>query len=174
MYPPSYQTRNYHLVHYQQKDLERYLEMALDKDVVEYMGGATGDRAKEMKMFEKIFALYRKQDQTRWFWVWAVYRDQTLCAHLELKQTQDTAEDELEIVYMVHPTERKKGLMTEILSFIKAKQTDWKCRIIATVYPKNEYSYKLLEQIGIERQELITDEETGESFKKVWIRASGQ
>lgn len=169
MYPPFYKTKHYDLVPYQPKDLDRYLEMVLDRDVVEYMGGATGDLAKEKKMFEKIFALYRNQDQQRWFWVWAVYRDQTLCAHLELKQTQDTAEGELEIVYMVHPAERRNGLMTEILNFIKAKQTDWKCRIIATVYPENEHSYKLLEQIGIERQELTTDVETGETFQKIWI-----
>jgi RimJ/RimL family protein N-acetyltransferase len=87
-----------------------------------------------------------------------------------LKQTQDTAEDELEIVYMVHPAERRIGLMTEVLKFIKAKQSDWKRRIIATIYPENAHSYKLLEQIGIERQQLITDAETGETFKKVWIK----
>jgi RimJ/RimL family protein N-acetyltransferase len=170
MYPPFYKTENYELVPYQQKDLERYLEIALDSDVVEYMGGATGDIEKEMKMFKKIFEIYRNQDQKRWFWIWAVYRDQTLCAHVEVKQTQDTAEDELEVVYMVHPAERRIGLMTEVLKFIKAKQSDWKRTIIATIYPENEHSYKLLEQIGIERQELITDAETGETFKKVWMK----
>jgi hypothetical protein len=40
MFPPSYKTKNYRLVPYQQKDLDRYLEMALDRAVVEYMGGS--------------------------------------------------------------------------------------------------------------------------------------
>lgn len=169
MIPPLYKTHHYTLAPYQLKDLERYLEMTLDRDVVEFMGGATGDVEEEKAMFEKIFELYRSNERRRWFWVWAIYRDQTLCAHLELKETLDTADEELEIVYMVHPAERRKGIMNEVLNYIKTMQDTWKRRIIATVYPENKNSIKLLKQVGIDRQELITDSETGETFSKVWI-----
>jgi RimJ/RimL family protein N-acetyltransferase len=168
MLPPTYKTEHYSLEPYQPKDLERYLEMSLDKEVVAHMGGATGDRTAEEAMFQKIFELYRSNAE-RWFWVWAVYRDQELCAHLELKETRDTAVDELEIVYMVHPGERGKGIMKEVLLFLKANQNCWKRRITATVYPGNEKSFYLLSKWGIERQELITDNDTGETFIKVWL-----
>lgn len=167
MRPPVYKTQHYTLAAYQLQDLERYLEMVLDGDLIAFMGGATGNLEKEKKMFEKIFELYRSKDQGRWFWVWAIYRDQTLCAHLELKETSDTRDDELEIVYMVHPAERRKGIMNEVLNYIKTKQGIWKRRITATVYPENKNSLELLKQVGVERQELITDSETGETFSKV-------
>lgn len=168
MLPPTYKTVNYTLEPYQPKDLRRYLEMSLDRDVITFMGGATGDRKAEEAMFDKIFQLYRSNDK-RWFWVWAVYRNQELCAHLELKETKDTAGDELEIVYMVHPLERRKGIMTEVLSFLKANQGLWKRRITATVYPGNDRSFELLRKWGIEKESLVTDRETGETFRKVWL-----
>jgi RimJ/RimL family protein N-acetyltransferase len=98
MLPPTYQTTHYTLAPYQPKDLQRYLEMSLDTDVVSFMGDATGDQQAEEAMFKKIFELYRSNHK-RWFWVWAVYKNEQLCAHLELKETKDTATDELEIVY---------------------------------------------------------------------------
>src|SRR5690349_15527364 len=110
MMPPVLKTENYILQPYRKADLERYLEMALDKEVVTFMGGATGDIAAERKMFGKIFDVY-KMDSSRWFWIWGVYRHNILCAHLEVKQSQDTNSNELEMVYMVHPKERGKGLM---------------------------------------------------------------
>ena len=168
MLPPTYKTENYTLEPYQPKDLKRYLEMSLDKDVIGFMGGATGDRKAEEAMFDKIFELYRSNDN-RWFWVWAVYRNQELCAHLELKETKDTTDNELEIVYMVHPRERRKGIMKEVLNFLKANQYLWKRRITATIYPDNNISFQLLRQWGIEREALITDRETGETFSKVWL-----
>jgi len=168
MLPPTYKTENYTLEPYQPKDLSRYLEMSLDREVIAFMGGATGDRKAEEAMFDKIFQLYRSNEK-RWFWVWAVYRNQELCAHLELKETGDTAEDELEIVYMVHPLERRKGIMKEVLNFLKANQHLWKRRITATINPGNNISLQLLREWGIERETLITDRETGETFSKVWL-----
>lgn len=168
MLPPTYKTENYTLEPYQPKDMKRYLEMSLDKDVIAFMGGATGDRKAEEAMFDKIFELYRS-NENRWFWVWAVYRNQELCAHLELKETKDTAENELEIVYMVHPQERRKGIMKEVLNFLKANQHLWKRRLTATIYPGNNTSFQLLRKWGIEEQVLITDKETGETFNKVWL-----
>lgn len=171
MLPPVYRTQNYILAPYQLKDFDRYSEMTRDNDVIVFMSGATDDIAEQKKMFEKIFELYRSNDQTRWFWVWAVYRSETLCGHLELKETQDTADDELEVVYMVHPAERRKGIMSEVLNYIKTKQSSWDRRITATVYPENNNSFELLEQVGVHRRKLITDSETGETFSKVWLKA---
>ncbi len=168
MLPPTYTTSHYILAPYQAKDLERYLEMSLDSEVITFMGGASGSMAEERKMFEKIFEIYRS-NMKRWFWIWGVYREEQLCAHLELKDSQHTTTYELEIVYMVHPAERRKGIMKEVINFLIKEQSVWKRQLIATLHPENKNSSRLLESAGVAKQELITDIETGEKYIKIWL-----
>jgi hypothetical protein len=75
---------------------------------------------------------------------------------------------------MVHPLERRKGIMKELLLFFKANQHLWKRRITATIYPGNNISFQLLREWGIEEQVLITDKKTGETFNKVWLSHNGK
>jgi len=89
-----------------------------------------------------------------------------------MKDTENTEADELEIVYMVHPAERRKGLMTEILDFFKTNQTEWKRRIIATVSTKNLISLSLLEKWGIEEKKNLTDPETNKKSYKLILKNS--
>ncbi len=171
MKPPIYQTPRFTLQPYTTKDEERFVEMSIDVVSVEFMGGAEGIEAEERALFQSIFKLYEKEDSARWFWIWGVYEDDRLCAHLELKETGHTeVGKELEVVYMVHPDERRRGLMTEVLAFLKETHTEWKRQIIATVSPKNENSLSLLEKWGVERKEWIENEEDEDGYWKLWLK----
>lgn len=171
MKPPIYTTERFTFRAYSLKDEERFVEMGMDPIAVQFMGGATGIAADERALFHSIFKLYEKKDGARWFWIWGVYEEGRLCAHFELKETENTAENELEIVYMVHPAERKRGLMTAILAFLKRKQSVWNRQIIATVSPENIHSIALLEKWGISKKEWVKVE--GEQpFLKVWLEQS--
>ncbi len=166
MYPPELKTIRFTLKAYVPKDEDRFVEMALDEVSVRFMGGATGIEQEERQLFQKILELYQKNDK-RWFWVWGIYRDELLYGHLELKETAHTNEEELEMVYMVHPKERRLGVMSEVLSLIKQQQRVWKKRIIATLSPENATSISLLKKWGIEKEKCLIDDETAETYLKI-------
>lgn len=159
MKPPTYFTRRFVLQAYQKTPYseQRFVEMGTDSAVVQFMDGATGDKEAEHQLFQKIFNLYKQKQGSRWFWIWGIYEGKKLCGHLELKETEHTNEHELEIVYMTHPAERNRGLMTEVLAFMKVQQAAWKKQLIATVYINNITSISLLKKWGIVRQEILTD-----------------
>lgn len=165
MIPPTFKTKRYIIGLYREKDESRFLETALDDEVIKFMGGANGDINEEKDTFKRIFEVYEKE-QVRWFWIWGVFEEDKLCAHIELKQSQHTVSNELEIVYMVHPAERRKGLMTEVLNIFKENQYAWNKTIIATVDHDNVCSIALLEKWGIEKKEILFDEETGKKYLK--------
>ncbi len=167
MYPPIYRTQRFSLLPYRLKDEDRFVEMTLDPMVLRFMGGGgEGDETSERKFFQKIFSIYEKKEMSRWFWIWGIYDGDKLCGHFELKDTQYTDVQELEIVYMVHPKERRRGIISEVLAFFKAKQGEWNRRIIATVNTKNQASISLLEAWGISQKEIIHLKE-GDPFYKI-------
>ncbi|TPN82872.1 GNAT family N-acetyltransferase [Aquimarina algicola] len=169
MLPPEFQTDFFSLKPYALENEDKYIEIVLDEFSIQYMGGSSGIEDDERKLFKKIFQIYNRNDE-RWFWIWGIYKNELLCGHLELKETEHTTDTELEIVYMIHPNERRKGIMSKVLSFIKEKQQDWKKRIIATVNPKNLDSITLLEKWGIEKTEILINSETGEEFLKLILK----
>jgi len=166
MYPPTLKIHQITLKPYAPHDENAYVEMALDELSVRFMGGANGIEREERAVFKKIFELYKRNNK-RWFWIWGVYKNDKLCGHFELKETIDTTDEELEIVYLTHPNERRKGIMLMVLTLIKQQQKHWNKRIIATVSPKNVASLALLEKWGVEKKELLTDKETGETYLKL-------
>lgn len=167
METPVYHTENYSLKPYRLEDEDRYIEMILDPACQEYMGNIQADEAAEREFYKKIFEIYEKKWE-RWFWIWGIFEGDKLCGHLELKETQHTKADELEIVYMVHPEERKRGLMTEVLNFLKENQGTWARKITATVDLKNENSISTLKKWGIDSKEIL--EEEGEKFYKLVLK----
>ncbi|MEM7102920.1 MAG: GNAT family N-acetyltransferase [Bacteroidota bacterium] len=168
MLPPELTTERLILKAYSPPDQNRFIEMSIDQESTQFMGNATGDFDEEKKLFKKILEIYAT-DQERWFWIWGIFEEKQLCGHLELKQTEHTNPNELEIVYMVHPNERRKGIMTEALSCIKQQQSTWQRRIIATVSPDNLASISLLKKWGIEKEESISDPESGETYLKLTL-----
>lgn len=165
MYPPEFKTKQFTLKQYAPEDEDRFVEMSIDPTSVQFMGGSTGKEAEERKLFRKIFEVYKRTDE-RWFWIWGIYTNKQLCAHLEMKETEHTNDGELEIVYMVHPEERRKGLMTAVLSLLKQQQKIWRKRIIATISPNNLNSIALLQKWGIDKKEILADPDTGEKYFK--------
>ncbi len=161
MYPPILKSKQFTLRPYQQVDEERAIETALDPVSKRFMGGNN-----ENPSLKKVFEVYQRTDD-RWFWIWGIYKDDLLCGHLELKETENTNENELEIVYMIHPKERRKGIMTEIFSLLKTKQKNWGRRIIATVSADNVNSIALLKKWGIDKKEPRLNSETGEASFKI-------
>ncbi|MEM8892144.1 MAG: GNAT family N-acetyltransferase, partial [Bacteroidota bacterium] len=149
IHPPILKTNRFTLMPYRQEDEDRFVEIALDETSTQFMGGATGNEEEERALFKQVLELYKKKDQ-RWFWVWGIYEEDLLCGHIELKESEHTNEHELEIVYMIHPEQRRKGVMTEVLALLKQKQKSLGKRIIATVSPDNSSSFSLLEKWGIE------------------------
>ncbi len=169
MYPPIYCTKKFTLRAYCTSDEDRFVEMALDALSVRYMGGATGIEAKERQLFKKCFGIYANGESERWFWIWGISSGNELCGHLELKDSEHTRADELEMVYMVHPKARNRGLMTDVLSFLKAQQHVWQRKIIATVSPDNQRSLAVLNKWGITHREKVLNKETGMTYHKVWL-----
>jgi len=165
-YPPEFKTNRLIIKPYKPADEDRYVEIALDEVSTRFMGGSTGIEADERKLFRKIFDVY-KQDNERWFWIWGIYKDDLLCGHLEIKETKSTNKDELEVVYMIHPDERRKGIMTEVLSLLKEQQKNWQRTIIATVNLKNLHSIALLKKCGTSKKEVLTNSETNEQYLKL-------
>lgn len=90
-------------------------------------------------------------------------------AYSELKQTAHTATQELEIVYRVHPEERRKGVKAEVLTFFRKQQTKWQRTIIATVSPRNLHSVHLCLKSGSNKEETLHDTETGEKYLKLTL-----
>lgn len=164
MYPPILKSNQFALKPYQQADEDRAIETALDPISKRFMGGNN-----ENPSLKKVFEVYKRTDN-RWFWIWGIYNDDLLCGHLELKETENTNENELEIVYMIHPEERRKGIMTEIFSLLKIEQKNWGRRIIATVSSDNVNSISLLKKWGIDRKESILNSETGKESFKIILR----
>jgi len=159
MFPPILKTDKYSLKPYSKIDEDRFVEIALDKMSTRFMGGSTGIDAEERKVFKKIFEVYQRNDK-RWFWIWGIYKNDLLCGHLELKETEHTDKDELEVVFMVHPRERRKGIMFDVLVLLQENQKSWNRTIIATVNPENENSFSLFEKCGIVKKEQLENGQT--------------
>ena len=168
MFPPVINTTRFTLKPYGRHDEDAFIEIILDKEAQQFMGGVTPDEEVERRLFQKIFDIYESNDK-RWFWIWGIYEGNRLCGHFELKETEHTNAGELEIVYMVHPKERGRGVMSEVLKAFKNRQSDWERIIIATTSPDNDISIALLKKWGIERQEILTDPDTAEQFYKFYL-----
>lgn len=143
--------------------------MTTDKEVMHFMGGADGDIEKQTKKFEKLLDVYEQPPTSETKLFWAIHQGQKLVGHVQLKPTDYTNKNELELVYMVHPDSRRKGLMTEVLNLIKQEQYRWKQQIIATIEFDNEISMRLLNNWGIIKKETQIDPEDGEHYWKVWL-----
>lgn len=165
MKPEKLSTARFTLKPYLKKHEDRWVEMAMDPVSTKFMGGSTGDEEEERTMFRRIFELYKKQD-SRVFWIWGVYEGANLLGHLELKETSFTEPDELEVVIMVHPDARGNSVMTEVLEFLKANQSRWERRIIATVDKDNIASLRAFARWGVSAKKLIAEED-GSSFYKL-------
>jgi len=172
MLPPIYHTKRCTLKAYSKQDENRFVEISMNKQSVQFMGGASGIEQEERELFQKIIKIY-DSNNPRWFWIWGIYLDGKLAGHLELKETKHTDDKELEVVYMIHPESRRQGIMKEVLLHLIGLQEDWNRRIIATVAKDNFPSISLLEKVGFGQKEEAEDEESEEGYWKMkWEKSS--
>lgn len=146
--------------------------MGTDTEVIRFMGGADGDVEKQTEIFWKIFKLYDEPaaNETKLFW--AIHEDKKLVGHVQLKPTIFTEGNELELVYMVHPDSRNKGVMNEVLALLKQVQAQWTTQIIVTIDFDNDISVRLMEKWGIVKREERIDPDDGVEYWKMWLAQS--
>jgi RimJ/RimL family protein N-acetyltransferase len=162
--PPVLNTRRFVIQPYRTQDEERFVEMGIDSEVARFMDGADDDPEKQHTIFNKIFNHYNEPETNPPTLFWGIFENDVLCGHVQLKPTDHSVEGELEIVYMVHPKERNRGLMWEVLEIFKQEQNRGQSTIIATVDLDNETSIRLLEKWGVTNKETRIDSK-GEYWK---------
>ncbi len=156
--------RKYHF-----DDKEEMTDLFMDKTVNHYMGnGPCKTKAKALELFDRIMRLYAKPLRDRHFEIWAIDINEHLAGHFELKESQYTEADELEVVYMLYQNHWGKGLMPEILRSIKVHAHAMNRQLIATINPENIRTVRALEKVGIARQKWVGEGKN--RTLKVWIK----
>lgn len=137
---------------YTDDDREIIADFFTDGDIGRYMGDGPSDTRKDAYiLFDKIFEVYEAANKNRHFEVWGIEYQNELIGHIELKETENTLPNELEIVYLLDKPYWNKGIMTEILLKMKEYTFELNKTIIATVKSKNQASIRILEKLGIKK-----------------------
>jgi len=153
---------------YQFADREEMIDLFMDKVVNYYMGnGPCKTKARVLELFEKIQQLYEKPLTDRHFEIWAIDINRHLAGHFELKESEYTEVNELEVVYMLDQIHWGKGLMPEILHNINAHAHTMNRQLIATINPENIRTVRALEKVGVACQKWVG--EGKDKTLKVWI-----
>jgi len=154
---------------YQLSDKAIMIRLFMDEVVGEHMGnGPCEAEADALALFNKIMQLYEKSPVKRHFEIWAITVDGQFAGHFELKASQHTDDNELEVVYMLDQTYWGKGLMPEILQVINLHAQSFDKQLIATINPDNRKTVRALEKTGIEHQNWIG--EGHDRCMKVWVK----
>lgn len=142
-------------------DRDQFLDLLADSEVNALTGNGVYDPEKAAALFDKILELYKSQLAARHFDIWAVELVATgdYVGHLELKETDATSDDDLEIVYMLAKKFWRQGLGTEIVTAVRDYADSIHKQVIATVNQQNKPSLDLLAKIGC-GQPISLDHET--------------
>jgi RimJ/RimL family protein N-acetyltransferase len=149
---------------YRENDREKFENLSIDKEVNSFIGGKCETREEAYKLFDKMFMIYEGKLLPRHFEIWAVDVDNEYAGHFELKQTGDTEDDELEVVYFLDKKFWGQGLMPEIINEINRYARSMNKQLIATISTENKNTIKALGKIGIQKQEILSDRD-GKSLK---------
>ncbi len=152
---------------YDERDRETFAELSIDKEVNFFIGGKCETKEEAYAMFDKVFQIYGGALHPRHFEIWAIDVAGEYAGHFELKQTDNTGDNELEVVYFLDNRYWGKGLMPEIINEINKYAGSMGKQLIATVSSENVKTMKALAKAGIQKQENIEDED-GTSLK-IWL-----
>lgn len=152
---------------YRPEDEGRFVALFMDEEIGRFMNGACATREEAVGMFHKGFEIYNGLFGSRHFELWAIEVDGYVAGHFELKQTNDTADDELEVVYLLDQAYWGRGLVPEVLRAVNAYVNAMGKRTTATVFPGNAKTLRALEKVGIERQVVLEGEE---GIIKLWLK----
>ena len=154
---------------YELKDKEIFAELFTDKDINKFMGGPHCETKEDAYgLFEKGLRIYNGLFPERHFEIWAIEHEGKLIGHFELKQTNNTIGDELEVVYMLDKNYWGRGLIPEILNEVNKYASALGKQLIATVNLQNVKTIKALKKLNIEKEGWIEDEEG--MVYKIWIK----
>ncbi|MBK8552169.1 MAG: GNAT family N-acetyltransferase [Ignavibacteria bacterium] len=149
-------------------DKKIFGELFTDREVNKYMGGQHCETPEDaFSLFDKCFEIYNGSLQDRHFEIWGIEFEGNLIGHFELKQTQNTVGNELEVVYLLNKEYWGRGLMLEVLNQVNSYSSGMGKQLIATINPENINTVKLLKKTGIEREGWIEDDE-GKVYK-IWL-----
>ena len=152
---------------YLENDREKFADLSVDKDVNFFIGGKCETREEAYNLFDKMFMIYEGKLLPRHFEIWAIDVNNEYAGHFELKQTGDTDEDELEVVYFLEKKLWGQGIMPEIIIEINKYAGSMNKKLIATVSSENSKTLKALRKIGIQKQESLAERNC--SSLKIWI-----
>ena len=152
---------------YDESDREAFAELSVDKDVNFFIGGKCETKQEAYALFDKVFPIYDGDLLPRHFEIWAIDIEGEYAGHFELKQTNNTSVNELEIVYFLDKKYWGKGFMPEIVSAINIYAGLMNKILIATVSSENVKTMKALAKVGIQKRENFEDED-GTSLK-IWL-----
>lgn len=153
---------------YTEADRAECVRILTDPEVNHYMGGRTEDPVEGNKIFDKIFEIYNGALGSRHFELWAIEYEGKMIGDFELKQTDNTQGNELEVVYMIDKPFWGKGLVPEILQEIVKYAASMDMAVVATLNPDNIKTVRALEKAGIEKDGWIGEGE--ERCYKVWLK----
>lgn len=165
---PEILTQRTRLRKYTEADRADFVRIVTDPEVNRYMGGRTEDPAEGNKIFDKIFEIYNGVLGNRFFELWAIEFDGKMIGDFELKETENTLQGELEVVYMIDKPYWGKGLVPEILKEIISYSASLNKRVVATLNPENKKTVRALEKAGIEKQGWVTDGDI--RYYKIWLK----
>lgn len=155
---------------YEEHDREKFAELFTDIDIIKFMGGQHCETKEDAyRLFEKGFEIYNGLLPDRHFELWAIEHEGKMIGHFELKQTNNTLGDELEVVYLLDKACWGQGLMPEILNEVNIYASGLGRQLIATVNLENEKTIKALRKLNIEKEGWMEDED-GKVYK-MWIEA---
>lgn len=148
---------------YRQSDRARFVVILSDPVVNKFMSGASDVPFDNDQLFDRGLEIVANP-AGKHHEIWAVVSRQApdlLIGHCELKQTANTAQGQLEIVYLLAPECWRLGYGRELLSLmVEYAFTHAGCReLIATVDPGNEASIHLLSTCGFQFVDRFRDQE---------------
>ena len=150
---------------YEKKDKEIFAGLFTDKEVIKFMGGQHCESKEDAyRLFEKGFEIYNGLFPGRHFEIWAIEHEGEVIGHFELKQTNNTNGDELEVVYLLDKKYWGQGLMPEILNEVSKYASGFGKQLIATVNPENIKTMKALKKLNIQKEGWQEDED-GKVYK---------
>ena len=131
---------------YTRADLDRYLALVTDPQVMQYIAGRSLTEEEGAQRFEKALAFHAEDPETGNFMVFTRQDGQ----YIGLAKLVVTAEREAEIGYALLPAFWGKGYAREIVRFFidYARRLDRFDRLIATVAPENLVSIRILTGFG--------------------------
>jgi len=151
-----------------------FVRFSIDPEVNQYIGGRVESEEAANALFDKIQQVYNGLFGKRHFEIWAIEFEGRTIGSFELKQTENTETDELEVVYLVDKAYWGRGFIPETLRCINKYAHTIGCWVIATLNPENIKTVRALEKAGLDVAKSGWIGEEGDRCFRVTLAAPGE